>query len=438
MFLWPKTKYMKKKIFFFIFVISLTFPFIVNAEYKINRSYLKLTDANSSDEESIEIKNTDLLNKDNIEKLFSEIDKKENYKNIEMKIAGDVKFKGGAEEIFNDYANSVVLIGNSKKWATGSGFFINHKGLKIITNWHVVEGSKNIDVWLKPKQKKEVDYLLNNVDSYKGKVVKTNKKKDLAMIEIKGISHKIKPVIFGSIQKVKEGQMGFAIGHPEGLGWTFTSGMISAIRPDYSWPYKNSKHRASVIQTQTPINQGNSGGPLFNKKKELIGVNTFTTAKAENLNFAVSVDDLIEFINEVQQEEVETQWIKKKSKGSTWIKKKKKSKDKKSSSDSISKKYPNAKKGDANKNGKTDVWFVDENNNGRVDAAIMDLNENGIVDAVAFDENENGNFEIIVFDDDENGNVDRADYDKDDNGTSDMIAYDYNEDGEWDKYEEVG
>ena len=78
------------------------------------------------------------------------------------------------------------------KWATGSGFFINHNGLKIITNWHVVEGTKNVDVWLKPKnefsKEKEVEYLLNNVDSYKGKVVKTNKKKDLAMIEIKGIS----------------------------------------------------------------------------------------------------------------------------------------------------------------------------------------------------------------------------------------------------------
>ncbi len=431
---------MKKKIFLFIFVISLTFPFIVNAEYKISRSYIKLTHANSNNEESIEIKNTDLVSKLNIEKLFSEIDQKKNYNNIEMKIAGDVKFKGAAEEIFNDYAKSVVLIGNRNIWATGSGFFINHKGLKIITNWHVVDGSKNVDIWLKPErnEKKEVEYLLNNVDSYKGKVVKINQKKDLAMIEIKGISHKVKPVIFGSFDKVKEGQMGFAIGHPKGNSWSFTNGMISSIRPDHNWHYENSKHSASVIQTQNRIYQGNSGGPLFNEKKELIGVITFTTAEAETLNFAVSVDDLKGFLNEVQQEEIESQYIKKKKKGSTWIKKKKKSKNKKSSSDTVSKKYPNAKKGDINKNGKTDVWFVDENNNGKVDTAIMDLNENGIVDTVGFDENENGNFEIIVFDDDENGNVDRADYDKDDNGTADMIAYDYNEDGEWDKYEEVG
>jgi len=426
---------MKNKIIFFIFVISLTFPSVVNGEYKISRNYLKLADVSSYDSESIEIKNTDLTNKDNAEKLVSEVNKRENYNKI--KIAPEIKFKGGAEEIYNDYASSVVLIGNSNKWATGSGFFINHHGLKIITNWHVVEGTKNVDIWLKPKQKREVEYLLNNVDSYKGKVVKTSKKKDLAMIEIKGISLRIKPVIFGSYEKIKIGEMSFAIGHPEGLGWTFTSGMISQKRPDHSWPYANSTHRASVIQTQTPINEGNSGGPLFNKKKELIGVNTFTTAKAENLNFAVSVDDLKEFINEVQQEEIESQYIKKKKKDPTWIKKKKKSKDEKSTSNNISKKYPNAKKGDANKNGTTDVWFVDENNNGIIDTVIMDLNENGIVDSVGFDENENNNFEIIIFDDDEDGNPDRADIDKNDDGTSDIIAYDYNQDGEWDKYEEV-
>ncbi len=430
---------MIKKIFFSLVAISLTFPSVVNGEYKINRSYLKLTDANSSDKESIEIKNTDLVNKDNIEKLFSEIDKKENYKNIEMRIAGEVKFKGGAEEIFEDYADSVVLVGNRADYTTGSGFFINHNGLKIITNWHVVEGRKNIDIWLYPKknEKREIDYILSNKDSFKGKVVKTNKRKDLAMIEVKGISHRIKPLILGNFGKIKIGEMAFAIGHPQGHGWSFTDGMISQKRPDYDWDYDDSKHHASVIQTQAAIYQGNYGGPLFNKRKELIGVNTFTTAKAQNLNFAVSVNDLKEFLDEVQkeEEEVKPEYIKKK--GPTWIKKKKKNKDKKSTSSNISKKYPNAIKGDANNNGKTDCWFVGENNNGKIDTVIMDLNENGIVDSIGFDENENNNFEIIVFDDDEDGNVDRADLDKDDNGTSDIIGYDYNQDGEWDKFEEV-
>jgi len=432
---------MIKKIFFFIVAISLTFPSVVNGEYKISRNYLKLVDVGSYDSESIEIKNTDLTNRDNAKSLAIDSEIRNNISKInEIKIAPTPKFKGGAEEIFEDYADSVVLIGNTNIWATGSGFFINHNGLKIITNWHVVEGAKNVEIWLKPKEefskKKEIKYLLNNVDSYKGKVVKINKKKDLAMIVVKGIYKKIKPVTFGSYKKVKIGEMSFAIGHPEGYGWTFTGDMVSQIRPDYDWHYNDSRHHASVIQTQTKILQGNSGGPLFNKRKELIGINTFTTAKSQILNFAVSVDDLIEFLNEARQEEIESQWIKKK-KNPTWIKKKKKNKNKKSTSNNISKEYPNAIKEDSNKNGITDIWLVDDDNNGRIDTAIMDLNENGIVDAIAYDENENENFEIILFDDDENGNVDRGDLDKDDNGTSDIIAYDYNQDGEWDKYEKV-
>ena len=429
---------MKKKIFLLFFVFTLILSSVVHAEYKIKRTYLKLTNIDSNDAESIEINNTDLANKDNAKNLLEEIDNRENYKDEVIKIKDVPKFKGVAEEIYNEYADSVVLIGNRSKWASGSGFFINHKGLKIITNWHVVDGTKNVDIWLKPKETKEVDYLLNNVDSYKGKVIKVSKKKDLAMIEIKGITHKIKPVKFGSYKKIKVGEFGYAIGHPEGYGWTFTADFVSQIRPNYNWFYKDSKHQASVIQIQTPIHQGNSGGPLFNKKKELIGVNTFTTAKTETLNFAVSVDDLIEFLKEVQEEDIESQYIKKKPKGSTWIKKRKKSKDKKSTSDSISKKYPNAVKGDMNKNGITDVWFVDENNNGKIDAAIIDKNENEIVDAFAFDLNENGKFEIMTYDTDEDGLIDMGDLDKDEDGTTDIIAYDYNQDGEWDKYEEVG
>ena len=72
---------------------------------------------------------------------------------------------------------------------------------------------------------------------------------------------------------------------------------------------------ANVIQTQASINPGNSGGPLFNKDKELIGVNTFTS-EGENLNFAIAVDDVISFINEKPKpiEKKKSKYIKKKEK----------------------------------------------------------------------------------------------------------------------------
>ena len=78
-----------------------------------------------------------------------------------------VQGKGAAEEIYKYYANSVVLIGNRDKWTTGSGFFINHNGLKIITNWHVVEGTKKVDVWLKPKEKKDMKEVQAMTKLYK-------------------------------------------------------------------------------------------------------------------------------------------------------------------------------------------------------------------------------------------------------------------------------
>ena len=253
------------------------------------------------------------------------------------------------------------------------------------------------------------------------------------MIEVKGLPKRIKPVEFGKYKDVKVGETAFAIGHPNDLVWTFSDGRVSQKRPDYKWTYKNSRHKANTIQINVNINPGNSGGPLFNKNQKLIGVNTFTT-EGENLNFAIAVDDLIEFINEVEQKDIDSKYIKKKKKGNTWIQKKS-DKDKKSG---ISKKYPDAKEVDINENGKIDTWFLDEDKNGRYEKALIDLNEDGIIEIVAFDENENKNFEMFFYDKDLDGNADEAEFDEDDDGTIDIIAYDFNQDGQWDKFKEVG
>ena len=338
------------------------------------------------------------------------------------------KFKGGPEEIFEKFANSVVYIENQKDRGTGSGFVINHKGLKIITNWHVVETAKDVTICLRTDDLNKVC----DTDYYTGKVIKKNKRKDLAMIEVKGLPSSIKPVVYGKYKDVKIGQTAFAIGHPEGLVWTFTNGMISQKRPEHNWSYKSSRHKAKTIQIQVPINPGNSGGPLFNKDQKLIGVNTFTS-EGENLNFAIAVDDLIEFINEVEQKDIDSPYIKKKKKGNTWIQKKS-DKNKKSG---ISQKYPDAKEVDLNENGIIDAWMLDEDKNGKYEKALLDLNEDGIIEMVAFDENENQNYEMVFFDTDLDGNADEAEYDENDDGVMDFTAYDYNQDGEWDKFEKI-
>ena len=254
---------------------------------------------NVNDTNLVDTKNAENL-LDNVQDLNEALSQKEKEIQDNNKNRSQPKFKG-AEDIYNDYSSSVVFIGNRKNnklEGMGSGVVIKHKGkLKIITNWHVIDGSDSLSIWTKPKKMVDENYLITEVASYSAKLINQNKIKDLALLEVERLPINIKPLSYGKFDKIRPGQNSFAIGHPEGLLWTFTSGMISQVRPDYVWRYKGSRHKANVIQTQAAINPGNSGGPLFNKNKELIGINTFTS-EGENLNFAIAVDDVIDFLNE--------------------------------------------------------------------------------------------------------------------------------------------
>ena len=422
---------MIRKILLFLFL-----SFFIGSTYAENIAYKLKGELKSKGSEAIEVSATPLIDSKEIEKTKKQLIKiiayADNQSNTVLKKNKDrkprPKYKGAPEEIYEKFANSVVYIENSKDNGSGSGFVINHNGLKIITNWHVVETATDVTICLKTENLNRVC----DTDYYTGKVVKRNKQKDLAMIEVKGLPSNLKPVSYGNFKKVRVGETAFAIGHPSGLVWTFSDGRVSQKRPNYKWKYESSRHFANVIQTNVNINPGNSGGPLFNKNKELIGVNTFTT-EGEKLSFAISVDDLIEFINEVKQEDVESKYIQKKKKGNTWIQKKS-DKNKKSG---ISQKYPDAKEVDLNENGIIDAWMLDEDKNGKYEKALLDLNEDGIIEMVAFDENENQNYEMVFFDTDLDGNANEAEYDENDDGTMDYTAYDYNQDGEWDKFEKI-
>jgi len=391
----------------------------------------------------LEVNDTNLVDQKNAENLVNNI---ENLNDVLKEKSNEIvkqnrnrktqKFKG-AEDIFKDYASSVVYIGNRKNrnWiGSGSGFVVDYNGLKIITNWHVIDDADFIGVWLKPKNLVDDKFLIENEDYYQAEIINVSKKRDLAILKVSNLPLKIKPVKYGKFKNVKIGETLFAIGHPEGLLWTFNSGMVSQIRPNYSWNYRNSIHGANVIQIQVPINPGNSGGPLFNKKKELVGVNTFT-AEGENLNFAIAVDDVLNFLKEKPKKikkSKDNKWIKKKDKGSTWIKKKDK---KKKSDGSID--LSNAKEVDINNNGTIDGWLIDENNNGIYEIAYGDTDENGIIDLLVMDKNENKIYEFTFIDSDEDGNPNLAKYDEDEDGKDDVIAYDYDQDGEWDKFENI-
>ena len=327
-----------------------------------------------------------------------------------------IKFRGSAKNIYKSYANSVVFLYNPTKGkeSLGAGFLVHESGV-ILTNWHVTKGVKEIYVWPLPKDGAvETEVLFKDIDPYFGSVLAENKGQDLALIKVSGLTADTKVVELGSNESVSIGDTVYAIGHPNGLPWSFTLGTVSQIRKNKKWIYEDkSEHQATVIQTQTPISPGNSGGPLFSESGKIVGINTWG-ADGQNLNFAVAVDHAKEFI--------------KANPNITKV----------NTIDAVIKKdYPNAKTEDFNKNGVVDTWYIDENKNGKIDLGFVDDDENGFVEGTLIDKNEDGVWEIFLIDSDENGKADQAYLDNDGDKKPDVLAHDYNEDGEWDKFEEL-
>lgn len=156
----------------------------------------------------------------------------------------------------------------------GSGFIIDKDGY-IITNNHVVDKADSIQVTLFDNQRLEA------------KLIGKDPKTDLALIKIDAKTQ-LQPVTFGDSDKIRVGDWILAIGNPFGLGGSVTAGIVSAKSRDIeSGPYDN------FIQTDAAINQGNSGGPMFNMSGEVIGISSAifsTTGASQGIGFAIPVN----------------------------------------------------------------------------------------------------------------------------------------------------
>lgn len=179
-----------------------------------------------------------------------------------------------SEDPFFDLFRPFHDFGLPKKWkeqSLGSGVIVSSDGY-IVTNNHVVEKSEDIRVTLYDKR------------SFKGKVVGSDPKTDLAVVKIS--ADKLPNVPWGDSDSLQVGEFVLAIGNPFGLSHTVTMGIISAVGranvgiADYE----------DFIQTDAAINPGNSGGPLVNIKGELIGINTAIFSRSggyQGIGFAV-------------------------------------------------------------------------------------------------------------------------------------------------------
>jgi len=143
--------------------------------------------------------------------------------------------------------------------ALGSGFVIDKAG-HIVTNYHVVHGGDDIRV------------SFSNRDTVEAELVGVDPSTDLALLEVDTSSSALTPLALGDSDEVAVGDQVVAIGNPFGLDRTATAGIVSALQRLITAP--NLFTIDHVIQTDAPINKGNSGGPLLNDRAEVIGVNT--------------------------------------------------------------------------------------------------------------------------------------------------------------------
>ena len=163
---------------------------------------------------------------------------------------------------------------------TGTGFVWDNSG-HIVTNFHVVQGSKNAVV-----------SFHNDKVQYKAEVVGMEPAKDLAVLRLIEKPKALRPVQLADSDQLIVGQKAMAIGNPFGLDHTITSGIISALGRKIEGIGGVTIN--GVIQTDASINPGNSGGPLLNSRGEVIGINTMIispSGSSAGIGFAVPINE---------------------------------------------------------------------------------------------------------------------------------------------------
>lgn len=210
-----------------------------------------------------------------------------------------------SEGYYEDY----VYIEKDTIILSGSGFIISSDGL-VATNNHVIESFDSIIV-------KTYD---NNY--FPAEIVMIDYKNDLAILKIVNPEEiNFQTIKFGESDSAKIGNNVYCIGSPLGFEYTISDGIIAGIRKNEKVKFKDSytwetieKVFDKVIQITAAISPGNSGGPLFNGKGEVIGIVTYTYDFYGNLNFAVAINALKRLIQSLEIVEIEQEEIKQKRK----------------------------------------------------------------------------------------------------------------------------
>lgn len=174
--------------------------------------------------------------------------------------------------VIEDVILSVVSVGTDKSAGTG---FIVHAGGYVVTNYHVIQGSRFITVLTYDNVQHEATLIASDIGA------------DLALLKMDGLFN---PIEFAKPEDAQIGEKVIAIGNPLGLSFTVTEGIVSAL--DREGP----NGLKAYVQTDVTLNPGNSGGPLIDTQGNVIGVNNFKIGNAEGLGFALESSFVDEFV----------------------------------------------------------------------------------------------------------------------------------------------
>ena len=197
-------------------------------------------------------------------------------------------YKKGIASVVNITSTAVSMDffwGPVPQQGQGSGFIIDKEG-HILTNFHVIEGARKVEVTLHNKKK------------YPAEIIGRDPLHDLAVIQIKATN--LAPATLGDSKGLVVGQKVYAIGNPFGLSGTMTRGIISSLRPIRN---PEGAYIDEAIQTDAAINPGNSGGPLLNSRGEVIGINSMIATGGSNqsagIGFAIPINTAKAAINDL-------------------------------------------------------------------------------------------------------------------------------------------
>jgi S1-C subfamily serine protease len=179
------------------------------------------------------------------------------------------------------------FFGAQQARSLGSGFVIDKAG-HIVTNFHVVENAEKVEV------------NFSGQDRVPARVVGTDPSTDVAVLKIDAQARALTPLPLGNSDIVRVGDAVVAIGNPFGLERTVTAGIVSALQRKIEAP--NGFAIDKAIQTDAPINHGNSGGPLLNSRGEVIGINSQIESESGGnvgIGFAVPINTVKEVVSQI-------------------------------------------------------------------------------------------------------------------------------------------